>query len=195
MIIGLTGGSGTGKSTASRFFGERNFLIIDCDRLAREVCSPGEECLEEIKQTFGNGVIDTDGTLKRRVLAEIVFSDKDKLSLLNSITHKHIVFRIHNILEETRCKNAVIDAPLLFEAGLDSICDITLAVLSLPENRIERICKRDGISEKEANARISSQQDDSYYRERCTYIMENNGDVESLFEKLNEVFGGIDGKE
>lgn len=192
MIIGLTGGSGTGKSSACEFFRQRNFLIIDSDKVSREVCSPGERCLEELIQSFGGVILDSDGSLKRHALGEIVFSDKDKLKMLNKITHKYILERIRNIIEENRHKDIVLDAPLLFETGLDDVCDVKLCILSSTDNRINRICARDGISREQALKRISSQHDDNYYISGCDYALYNDRGIEELNAELKEIFGGSD---
>lgn len=193
MIVGITGGSGTGKSTACRFFEERGWLIIDADSVAREVCFRGEKCLEEIKAEFGDNIIDENGNLKRKELGEIVFADKSRLNKLNSITHKYIVEKIKQRVKNND-KNIVIDAPLLLETGLDSICDKTLCVLSDEDIRIKRICKRDLISAETAKNRIASQKDDSYYRDRCDYAVTNNGTEEELITEIAKIFGGNDGR-
>lgn len=193
MIVGITGGSGTGKSTACRFFRENGWFIIDADSVAREVCSKGTKCLSEIKAQFGAGVIDTDGNLKRKELGEIVFSDKSRLDKLNSITHKYIVEEIKNRAKNND-GNIVIDAPLLLETGLDSLCDKTLCVLADEDIRIKRICKRDMISAETAKNRIASQKEDSYYRERCDFAVMNNGTEEELIMETAKIFGGNDGR-
>ena len=102
MIIGLTGGSGCGKSSASRFFEEKGFVIIDFDALSKKVSTKGSKCLDEIRQVFGDDVFAPDGTLMRRTLGDIVFSDKKKLSILTSITHKYILKECDILLEEDK---------------------------------------------------------------------------------------------
>jgi len=190
MVLGLTGGSGTGKSTACEYFKNKGFLVVDSDKIAREVCSKGERCLEEIRLAFGDGVIDEEGNLKRKELGNIVFADSEKLKLLNDITHKYIVERNVNIIEENRNKNIVLDAPLLFEAGLGDICTKKICVLSERKKRIERIMKRDGLSADAAIARISSQPDDEFYISRCDYVVYNNSDEYKLKAMLDNIFGG-----
>ncbi len=193
MIIGITGGSGTGKSTACRFFEEKGWLIIDADSVAREVCSRGTKCLGEIKSEFGDKILDENGNLKRKELGEIVFADKSRLERLNSITHKYIVKEIKN-RAKNNCRDIVIDAPLLLETGLESICDKTLCVLADEDIRIRRICKRDSISPQTAKNRIASQKEDSYYRDRCDFSVMNNLSEEELMRELTEIFGGNDGR-
>ena len=146
MIIGLTGGSGVGKSCASEVFEAEGFLIIDFDKISRDVTSAGSECLAELTQFFGDSILNADQSLNRRLLGEIVFSDKEKLSALNRITHKHILKKSDEITNANKDKNIIFDAPLLFEAGLEKKCDYVVSVLADIQNRIERICRRDSIS-------------------------------------------------
>ena len=190
MILGLTGGSGTGKSTVCKYFEEKGFLVIDSDKIARQVCQKGEKCLEEVVSAFGKEILDEDGNLIRSALAKIVFSDEKKLSLLNSITHKYIVLENKNIIEENSHRDIVLDAPLLFEAGLGDICTKRLCVLSDRNKRIQRIVERDNISDESATARINSQPEDEFYTSRCEYVVYNNSSREELFGELDRIFGG-----
>lgn len=193
MILGITGGSGTGKSTASRYFSQKGWLVIDADSVAREVCDKGQACLLEIKAEFGDAIVDKDGNLKRKELGEIVFSDKSRLDKLNAITHKYIVKEIEERVKNTDT-NTVIDAPLLLETGLDRICDKTLCVLADEDIRIDRICKRDSVTRESARKRISSQKQDSYYISGCDYAVMNNVGEEALLTEIAEIFGGNDGR-
>ena len=190
MILGLTGGSGTGKSTVCKYFEDKGFLIIDSDKIARQVCQKGEKCLEEVVNAFGKEILDEEGNLIRSALAKIVFSDEEKLGLLNSITHKYIVLENMNIIKDNPHRDIVLDAPLLFEAGLGDICTKRLCVLSDRSKRIQRIVERDNILVENATARINSQPEDEFYISRCEYVVYNNSSVEELFEKLGSMFGG-----
>ncbi len=190
MILGITGGTGTGKSSACKFFKDRGFFIIDSDIVARQVCDKGTECLKEIEEYFGLSVIAPDGSLKRKELGRIVFADEKKLAKLNDITHKYIVKEIKDIIEKNADKNVVIDAPLLLETGLDSICTKTLCVLADKNIRKERIMKRDNLTETEALSRIESQMDDEFYISKCDYAVSSNQGFDSLKKGLSEIFGG-----
>ncbi len=192
MVLGLTGGSGTGKSTASEYFAKKGFIIADSDKIAHKVCTKGEKCMEEITEVFGSAVADDNGNLNRAVMREIVFNDKEKLKLLNAITHKYIVRENLNIIEENPGKNIVLDAPLLFEAGLGEVCTATLCVLSDMEKRAKRIVNRDGISMENALARLSSQPGDEFYISRCNYVVYNNGNEKDFTDQLDLIFGGFD---
>ncbi len=194
MIIGITGGSGTGKTKASEFFCKKGFLVIDCDKLSRKVCDKGTPCLAELKDFFGEGIIAPDGTLMRRELGRIVFNDKSSLEKLNQITHKYITRELENIIKANEGRDILIDAPLLFEAGLEKLCDKTLCILADREVRIRRITERDSISRDDAKDRISSQKDDGYYISRCDYAVYNNESEHMLINELTEIFGGTNGR-
>ncbi len=191
MIIGLTGGSGSGKSSASQFFSQKGFEIIDFDALSKKVSSKGSKCLDELREVFGENIFAPDGSLLRRKLGDIVFADEKKLSILNSITHKYILKEADKLLKEYDGKNIIFDAPLLFEAELDKKCDCTISILADPDIRIERIAKRDGISKPSAKNRIKSQKDDSFYLEKSDYIVYNEKDVASLYLELANILRSI----
>lgn len=191
MIIGLTGGSGSGKSCAASYFNKNGFLILDFDRISREVTMPGSDCVYEIAQAFGNHLISDDGVLNRRALGEIVFADQKKLEILNSITHKYILKKADSIAEANKDRNMVFDAPLLFEAGLNKKCDYIISTLADPQLRIKRICQRDGISCETAKNRISRQPTDEFYLERSDLCVYNNEDILQLEDKLHQFLRSI----
>ncbi len=191
-IIGLCGGSGSGKGTVSRMFARHGFAYIDTDEVYHAITSYLSPCLLELKEHFGEDII-KDESLCRSVLRDKIFSSPDKekfLSLLNKITHKHI-------LKETLClidkldKNSVfavlIDAPVLYESGFDSLCDSVIAVLADTEVRVERIMERDGIDKERAVARISSQLPESELKRRADYTIINNGDLISLENEVRRI--------
>ena len=194
MILGITGGTGTGKSSVCDYFKNQGFIIIDSDAVARSVCAKGTACLDEIVQAFGQGITDCEGNLKRKELGRIVFSDAQKLKNLNGITHKYIIESIKETIRANSGKNIVIDAPLLIETGLDAICTKTLCVLADRDTRLKRIMARDLLSESDAQDRISSQPGDDFYISKCDYVLYNNGDFESLSAKLSDIFGGTNGR-
>lgn len=174
LIIGLTGPSGAGKGTFGKLLG---LPYLDTDRVARRVVEKGTDCLKELQEHFGDGILLPDGSLDRKKLGNIAFSNPEQLTSLNHITHKYISREVSAWL--TDCKNrgeaaAVIDAPQLFESGEDALCDVTVAVLADPEIRLARIMQRDGISEEYAKKRMASQKSDDFFRTHCTFIIENN---------------------
>lgn len=190
IVIGITGQSGAGKSIASDVFRDRGIRIIDADKTAREVVLPGTETYTKIKKEFGEQYFNTDGTLNRKKLGELVFSDSNKLSKLNSITHPAIYSIIEKaILEENAKGNSkaiVIDAPLLKQIELDKLCDIIIVVTSDIENRIKRIMNRDDITYENTRNRMLIQEAESYYIENATKIFNNDGTIEDLYKEINK---------
>lgn len=183
LIIGLTGPSGAGKGT---FAGFLPFPRLDTDKTAREVVKKGMPCLDELCAAFGSEILLPDGELDRKALGALAFSDKERLATLNRITHRYISEKVKQWLE--KCKKegasaAIIDAPQLFESGEDALCDITVAVLSDSKTRLSRILLRDGVPEEYARARMASQKPDEFFREHCTYVIENNGTEKELQDR------------
>jgi dephospho-CoA kinase len=178
-IIGLCGSSGSGKGYISMLFNKYGVLSIDTDRVYRETTTKkGSECLLELTKEFGNSILKEDGTLYRPALAEIVFSDREKLNKLNEITHKHIKKDTQALLEMYEGEGAravIIDAPVLFESGFDKMCDFTVCVTSPIERKIDRIMTRDQITREQAIARLNSQKTDSELIELATYQIDNSG--------------------
>ena len=177
-VIGLTGQTGAGKTTASEALRAGGLPVIDCDLLAREVVNHSKSCLGDLVLAFGCEIIDHNGELNRRRLSGIVFNDRAKLRRLNAITFPHILRRIEEEIERYRRRGAaalVLDAPTLYEAGADKLCYAVVAVTAPEEDRLRRIIARDGLSEEEASARIRSQHDDAFFRARANFLVENTG--------------------
>lgn len=179
-IIGLCGQSGAGKTTALEVFEKSGFATIDCDEVSRYVTSPDSPCIKALAQRFGESILNSDKTLKRQALADIVFSDAESLADLNKITHKYIleeVFRRLDTFRERGFKVAVVDAPVLFESGLDRDCDTTLAICADLETRLKRITERDGIDRERAEARVSRQLSDTELSRLAHRVIYNNSDA------------------
>lgn len=179
-IYGLTGMSGAGKSTVSDSFKKAGFFVIDCDRIAREVVRKDEPCLDKLKQLFGDSVITADGELDRRAMGNIVFTDTVKLKLLNDTIYPYITYKVISMCGNTDKHFVLLDAPTLFESGIDFICDGTVSVTCDKEKSIQRIMLRDNISRESAENRLSSQHDAEYYKSRSDFCIENNGDLDTL---------------
>ena len=182
-VIGITGGTGAGKSVVSAYLKKRGATIIDADALSREITKEGGIALPEIDKAFP-GVI-KDGVLDRKALGRIVFSDSGKLSVLNEITHKYI-----KKLTEERIENSdgliILDAPLLFEAGEDKLCDKVIFVTADEDVRIKRIMARDNLSFEDAKNRVDAR-NLAPIMEKCDLLIKNNGDV-GFVEKAVEDF-------
>ena len=183
-IVGLTGPTGAGKGVVGALLAARGAFIIDTDRLAREVVAKGEPCLAALAAHFGQDILLDDGSLDRAALAAKAFADPHEKAALEAITHPAIIARSQDLLRDCHAPLAVIDAPLLFESGMDAICHTTLAVLAPAEVRLARIRTRDGIDETAALRRMNAQPDDAFYRERADHILNNDGDEAQLEAQL-----------
>ena len=180
MIIGITGGTGCGKTTLLKVIAEKGGLILDCDAIYHQLLATDESLLHAIGSRFP-GTVD-NGHLQRKKLGAIVFSDDKALLDLNKITHSAIHSEVLHRLESNP-KLAAIDAIALFEGGLAELCDVTVAVTAPAEVRVQRLMKRDSISEDYARSRIAAQHEESWFRERCDRILENNGTEMQFREK------------
>lgn len=189
-IIGITGNSGSGKSFISEVVLNKykSVAIIDADKIAREMSNINTLYYKEIVKKFGKDILKENLEINRKLLANIIFNNNKKREELNSITFKYVVDEIKNKIKSNNDKAIIIiDVPLLFESGLDKICDITLGVISNEDIKIDRICKRDNLSAREARDRLKVQLNDEVLREKCDYIIENNGNIEELNLQLEEI--------
>ena len=187
-IIGVTGGSGSGKSTLSRALERRGWLFLDCDAIYHDLLKTDHAMLAAIESRFPGTVV--DDRLDRKKLGAIVFSDEAALLDLNAITHAAVKTEVLRRLEGCR-HGAVIDAIGLFEGGLAELCDITVAVTAPEELRIQRLMARDGISEDYARSRIAAQHSDAWFRSRCDYALENDGNLDAAATKYLAFFAKI----
>lgn len=191
IIIGLTGGMGSGKSTVSAYLAENTGIpVIDADKIAHDITEPGQPTLTRLEEAFGSGIIRADGTLDRKKLAGIVFPSQEKKELLDRITHGAIREQINREIEaaDREQKPAVIlDVPLLMETGMDAQCDAVWVVTADMKVRIDRISARDNIGEKEINARIARQMSDGERFSRADEIIDNSGDKETLYREIKRL--------
>lgn len=187
-MIGLTGGIGSGKSTVAARMRRAGVPVIDADRVAREIVEPGSPALVEIERVFGAEVIATDGSLRRKALGAIVFSDPEKLATLNRITHPAILRLTQRRLADLASAGhpwAVYEAALILENGLSPGLDQLVAVVCDPNRQLERVMKRDGLSETDASARIASQTGNERKREAADHVLENDGELEALIVEVD----------
>lgn len=174
LVIGLTGQTGAGKSTVAALLREHGLTVIDADQIARAVMQPGSEVLAGLASAFGADILFSDGSLNRPLLAQRAFSAPEQTARLNAITHPAI---IQNMRAETArafregVKAVVLDAPQLFESGENQICDFIIAVTAPEPLRIERIMKRDQISEESARLRANAQKSETYYKEHADILV------------------------
>jgi len=184
-VFGITGPTGSGKSYISHLFSKKGVTIIDCDKIAREIVEPFSQAAQELREYFGDKYFDKDGNLLRREIANVVFSNKEKLSKLNEITHKHIDRKIAKIIDATD-GIILIDGAVIIGSPVEKRCEFLVGVLSPVEERIKRLKERDNLTEDEIKNRILSQSDDEFYKENCRFIIENDGKCD-LEEKVLEI--------
>lgn len=189
-MIGLTGGIASGKSTVAFRLRERGAFVADADEVSREVME-SRSVLDEVRASFGDGVFFEDGTLDRRELARLAFSTAEGAAKLNAITHPAIAARLLELArgaEEAGFPLVFADAALLIEAGFHNHCDGVWLVTANEETRLKRIMERDGSSREEAENRIARQLPDSEKIPFASYIIENDGSLEELLEKVDAGF-------
>ena len=189
MIIGITGGSGCGKTTLLNLIAEHGGLVLDCDAIYHELLKTDQAMLSAIDDRFP-GVME-DGVLNRKKLGTIVFADKQALLDLNAITHAAVKKEVLHRLE-SQPKLAAIDAIGLFEGNLAELCDVTVAVTAPTEDRVNRLMNRDGISQEYARSRIAAQHDDRWFREKCTCVLENNSNFDAFATKCVDFLRNLD---
>jgi dephospho-CoA kinase len=189
LLVGLTGGIASGKSTVSAMLAEQGAEVIDADHIARQVVMPGTPAWCKIRDHFGPGVLHPDGQIDRQALADIVFADKTKLALLNEITHPAIFARIADRLEEHHDQDVVVvlDAALLIEAGLSEGVDVVIVVHSPQEIQLERLAAK-GMGERDASDRIAAQLAPEKRLARADIVIDNSGSLEKLGRRVDEVW-------
>ena len=180
MILGITGGTGCGKTTLLNVLRDLGGLVLDCDAIYHELLQTDRDLLAAIEARFPGTV--ENGVLQRKKLGNVVFSDEKALLDLNRITHGAVKAEVLRRLAE-KPSLAAIDAIGLIEGGLAELCDLTVAVTAPREARIRRLMARDGISAEYAEKRIDAQKDPSWYRENCDYVLENTGTEQEFVSK------------
>ena len=192
-IIGLCGGSGSGKGTVAELFSLYGIKSVDTDAVYRELTATKTPCLDALVNEFGDEILSPLGALDRSKLRSIVFDSEDakeKRTRLNEIAHKFILGKTREILEAYRQEGrlfSIVDAPLLFESGFNKECDFILCVLADKEQRILRIIKRDGLSREMAEQRIASQLSDEELIKLSDFKITNNGDIQELKDSVDMI--------
>ena len=183
-IIGITGGTGSGKTIALHALEKQGTIALDCDEIYHELLDKNNDMKAEIEAHF-NGIL-INGAIDRKQLSELVFNDKSALEKLNKITHKHVVDEVKRRLADWEKQGgtvAVIDAIALFESGVNELCNITVGIVAPVETRIKRIMKRDNITREQAERRINAQKSDSFYIDNCDKVLENNYNTTEEFRE------------
>ena len=179
VVFGITGGSGSGKTSVSKMLEKLGVHIIDTDVIAHEIVEPNSDCLNELVNYFGDSILNDDKTLNRKKLASIAFSDKQKTEALSNITHKYILVGI--------------DGAVIIGSNVEPLCEFIVSVIADKQSRITRIKTRDNITDEQAIQRINAQNDDEFYKENSMYIIYNNGDIAQLESDVVGLFNKIKG--
>lgn len=190
LVIGLTGGIASGKSTISSILKAVGWPVIDADLIARQIVMPGSKGLEQIVNRFGPQMLNSDGTLDRKKLGKTVFDDPKKLSDLDKIEHPLIQEAIDSQLDEFKKQHlpvVVLDVPLLFETGMDEECGLTVLAVVDQATQLKRLMKRDQISKMDAVKKISSQMSLKEKMQRADVIIDNNGTLEQTRSQVAEL--------
>ncbi|MFE5259421.1 dephospho-CoA kinase [Streptomyces coelicoflavus] len=192
LSVGLTGGIGAGKSEVSRLLVEHGAVLIDADRIAREVVAPGTPGLAAVVEAFGEDVLARDGSLDRPKLGAIVFADPEKLSVLNGIVHP-LVGERSRALEEAAAEDAVVvhDVPLLTENGLAPLYDLVVVVDADPATQLDRLVRLRGMTEQDARARMAAQATREQRREIADVVVDNDVPLEELRRRVAEVWAAL----
>lgn len=187
MIIGLTGGIATGKSTVSKLFQEKGILVCDSDVIAKQIVQKGEEGLNRLVQQFGTSILDNDGNLNRKVLSDIIFDDATAREKVNQILHPLVFLSIEKWKNQHANESLlIIDMPLLFEVGYDSKVDAIILVTASIDQQIARLNKRNGYSTEEAIKRIKSQWPLTQKLLKSDFIIDNSGTIEQTKNQVSE---------
>lgn len=189
-VIGLTGGIGSGKSAVSTILKKNDILVVDTDEISRQI-TRSALVLKEIKTIFGRDVLNEDGSLNRKKMADIVFNDSDSKRILEKIVTEKVISLTEKILDDLRKENSqdivVIDAPLLFECGVDRLTDINWLVICDTEKKIKRVMKRENYTRNQVLERMKNQMSDFDKMKKSQVIIDNSGtfkELESRVEKL-----------
>lgn len=185
-IIGLTGPTGSGKSSFSALAEKKGVYVIDCDKIARQVTEGGSECLLKLAEVFGDDII-KEGELDRKLLASRAFSDENKKQLLEDTIFPFILNLVLEKIEKSEKQTVLLDAPTLYESGIDEFCGDVVAVLGEREIRKERIIKRDLLTEEQAEVRLNAGKSDDFYLERTKNVIYNNSTEEEFLNRSEEI--------
>ena len=191
-LIGLTGTTGSGKGYVAKQFARYGISCVDTDAVVHRLYAENQDCITMLVKSFGD-ILTADGSIDRKKLAPIVFSNPSHLQTLNCIVHRFVKEEVEKIATE-KAQNGeeylMVDAPQLYEAGMESMCYRVIAVVAPTELRISRICARDSITRQAAEARIAAQHSDAFFEEHADYVIRNDG-TNSITEQIDNIAGEL----
>lgn len=192
LCFGLTGGVACGKSTVARFFQDLGAYIIDADRVGHELIEPGHAAYQEILERFGKEILDPGGRIDRKKLGRKVFAEPQQLRLLNAIVHPRIIARVQELAAEQQTRNphavVIIDAALIFESGIGATLRKVMVAWCRPEQQIERLMAKTGVSREEAERRIQAQMPLEEKRLRADYVIDCSGSLEQSRAQAKAIY-------
>jgi dephospho-CoA kinase len=196
ILVGLTGGIGSGKSTVSQLLASRGAVIVDADAITRQLQAPGEPLLALIAERFGADVLDADGSLIRQKLADQVFGNPDALADLNKIVHPAVGREMARLIDEQRVTHnvVVLDIPLLAENPRSGLSGVIVVDID-PELAVSRLVEYRGMSQSDARARIERQVSREKRKEIADWVVDNSGDVAALEEQVSRMWSWMQGLE
>jgi len=196
LLVGLTGGIGSGKTTVAGLLAARGAVVVDADELAREALEPGSRTFKHVSDLFGQEVLTTDGRIDRAALANVVFSDEEKRRALESITHPEVFRLLAEAVEKFRETDSIVvfDAPLIIETGFHQAVDVLVVVTAPVEQRIERVRRDRGMTEAEAAVRIAAQAEPEARNAAADFLILNDGGLEELEARVGELWAELEAR-
>jgi dephospho-CoA kinase len=193
LLVGLTGGIGSGKSTVARLLERRGAAVIDADQLARDAVAKGSPGFERVVKTFGESIVAPDGDLDRRALAAIIFTDPERKAALESIVHPEVAQRFGEQVDELRSTNRVVVyvSPLLVELGLAPAFDVVIVVTASPHLRVSRVASGRDLSPEDVRARMAAQATDEQRMEVADILVDNDGSLAELEPQVDRIWGDL----
>ena len=181
--IAITGGIGSGKTSAAEWFAKKGYRVHYADRIGHKFFL-NDEIRKELITNFGKVILAEDNSIDRRKLGEIIFKSNENRKTLNKILHPLIIKEIEKIIKESKERILVFEIPLLFETGMEKLFDLTINIIASKENKLSRLLERDGLSQEEIRERINAQLEESLRKEKADINIFNNGSIENLYETL-----------
>lgn len=188
FIVGVTGASGAGKTTACEILKEFGCFCLNADEISKKVLDENVDCKKKLTSYFGLKILDPKGEINRKELSKVAFLNDENAKVLNEITHPYIVKEILNMIDSLNYEFIVLDVPLLFESGLNNICDFVISVISEREIRLKRVMLRDKIDAKFIEQRFLRQKDTKFFKDNSDYIIFNNSTKENLYIEVLKFF-------